>query len=221
MRKQKTILLATIALCLSTALAVGGTYALFTDHTEVNQHLQAGTLKIGLERIAYRDHTLGDDGLMVTSEVNETVVDLRESAKSLFEVEGAVPTAWYESTLRVTNKGSVAFTYGVRILWTADADATETELAREQALAEQLRITVTPQNAEPVSFMLAECARYDIDLGALLAGTNAATFTVKAEFVDDRVLNADPTAEAAKDNDLAQSARLDFDVQVYAVQKTS
>ena len=53
------------------------------------------------------------------------------------------------------------------------------------------------------------CADYDVVLGSMLKGDAAEQFTVKAEFV-----NRD-------DNNAAMQAEIEFDLQVYATQKTN
>ena len=45
------LLMASLTLMLSVSVAVAGTFALFSDKTNVTNHLSAGTLKIGLERV--------------------------------------------------------------------------------------------------------------------------------------------------------------------------
>ena len=49
-KKQRTVLLAALTLMLCLALIAGGTYALFSAQFEMTNHLQAGELKVALER---------------------------------------------------------------------------------------------------------------------------------------------------------------------------
>ncbi len=210
--KQRTLLLALVAIALSTVLIVGGTYALFTGDVRVNNHLSAGKLEIGLYRTSYTEHVLGANGLMSTKLPDTDPVDLVENRDKLFNITDlAVPTAWYEATLEVSNLGSVAFDYGVRMIW-EENDA-------ERPFAEQIRITVTSATVTK-TFMLTACE--DVDLGSILRGGEAQSFTVKAEFVDDVELNTGvENPDDLKDNDVNQNAGISFDVQVYAVQKVS
>ncbi len=57
-RKTRVVLIAVIVAVLGLTLAVAGTYALFSDSATVNNHLSAGSLKIGLTRTKYDKHVL-------------------------------------------------------------------------------------------------------------------------------------------------------------------
>ncbi len=205
----KALLFSMITLCICTALTVGGTLALFSDRAEVNNHLSAGSLDVGLNRIAYTENALNAQGIMAKS-TNNTRLDLTKSANQMFSIEKAVPTSSYEATVEVSNLGSVAFDYGMRILWKPNSDTKD----NDEVLANQLQITVTSSkianSTHSISFKLSECEEHDIQLGYLLKGTGVDTFTVKAEFINDNAVN-----------NLAMSANLEFDVQVYATQKTA
>ena len=50
MKKLRALLSAALMIMLSVSIAVAGTYALFSDSVEVTNHLQAGTLELGLTR---------------------------------------------------------------------------------------------------------------------------------------------------------------------------
>ncbi len=205
-KRTKTLLLSALALCICTILIVGGTYALFTDTVTVNNHLEAGNLDVGLYRIKYQNHVLNSSGLMATSGIDTSRVDLTKNSAKLFNVVQAVPTSWYEATIEVSNLGSTAFVYGVRVLWKPNSNATD----NDEAFAEQLKITITSAKlTAPVEFMLKDCESYEIALGYLLKNAGVETFTVRAEFVN------------VPNNNSAMLATLDFDLQVYAMQKTS
>ncbi len=204
MKKARTVLIAVSAICLCLALIVGGTFALFTDRVKVNNHLKAGDLEIGLKRLLYKARVLDETtGLMKDLPDDTTEVDLTTNASSVFKVNNAVPTASYEATIGIYNEGSVAYDYEVKILWDKN-HATD----GQKAFASQIKITVTSSSklTAPVIFMLDQCEAYNIDLGTMLKG-EAETFTVKAEFVDHT------------NNNAAKQVNLEFDVQVYAVQK--
>ena len=204
-KRTKTMLFSALTLLVCTVLIVGGTFALFTDSVTVNNHLSAGNLEVGLYRTSYRECVLGTDCLMSESAENTDRIDLCAVGSMLFNVTNAVPTSWYQATIEVSNLGSTAFDYGMRILWEANDDETD----NDEVFASQIKITITSEKLEEaVEFMLDECADHDISLGYLLKGTGAEAFTVKAEFVDDG------------NNNSAMLANLSFDVQVYATQKT-
>ncbi len=222
-RKDTLWISALLALVLCVALIVGGTWALFTDEVKVNNHLSAGNLEVGLKRVDYTEYVLdGTTGLM-TTKVDDEDIDLTVNNNEIFTVEKAVPTSWYEATIEVSNLGSAAFDYGMRILWTNENTATEKDLA----FASQMQITVTSSKIADadrdgqdengtnyVQFMLDECADpgNDISLGYLLKNEGANSFTVKAEFVNSDVKDV---------NNAAMLASLTFDVQVFAPQTTS
>ncbi len=203
-KTTRTLLVSSMALCLSTAIAVGATYALFTGGVTVNNHLKAGNLKVGLLRTAYQECVLNDDGLLEVLPVDETEIDLTKNPKKLFTVTNAVPECWYQATLYISNEGSVAFDYGMSILW----DETNATKAQKE-FAEQIEISIT-YGATPTvtTFALNQCAENEIDLGYLLKGEDAEVI-VKATFKDDA------------DNDLVQNKSINFDVQVFAEQKVS
>ncbi len=207
-RRRKTLLLSILTLCICTALVVGGTYALFTDEATVNNHLQAGNLKVGLYRTAYTENVLDDEGYLETTVVHAQNDKIDSDDKNLeeelwlFNVNNAVPQSYYEADLDVLNQGSVAFSYGMRIDLTAGADT---------ALVNQIKITVTYGTNE-TWFMLSDYAANSIDLGVLTTGQSG-RFTVKAEFVDD-------VGEEFVNNN-AMDETVEFFVQVYATQKVS
>ncbi len=244
-KRTKTLLLSILTLCICTALVVGGTFALFSDSVKVNNHLSAGNLDVGLYRTSYKEYVLNDKGLMVERDGEDDpkfderlpLVGENGSDKELFIVSKAVPTSWYQATMEVSNQGSTAFDYGVRILWTDTTDETADDYCKnDEIIASQIRITITskeisdeiadgkvtvtdengenPVEINYVTFMLNECKDNDVSLGYILAGDPVETFTVKAEFVDDEVVGG------IVNND-AMNSELKFDVQVYATQKTS
>lgn len=200
-KRMRALILSMATVLLSVTLIVGASFALFSDSVTVNNHLAAGSLKVGLFRISYSEHVLGDGGLM-TDHTDSEKVDLTADESKLFNVEKAVPTSYYSATLEVSNLGDVAFDYGVRILWDTDSASDE-----EKLFARQITITVRDADGTAVKeFALADCASNEISLGFL---ESAATrkFTVQAEFED------------REDNDAVQLITIDFDLQLYATQK--
>ena len=201
-KRVRTMLLSMIVVCLSMTLVIGGTYALFSDQVTVNNHLAAGSLDVGLQRISYQACEIGSNGMLSTGTANTTTVDLTADNSSLFSVDKAVPGSWYQADIRVSNNGDVAFDYGVRILWD-----TSTATPAQTTLAGQIRITVSVGSTQMAQFVLTDLE--DVDLGSIMADGAAQVFTVKAEFVN------------SEENNAAQQSSLDFDLQVYAVQKLS
>ena len=205
MAKKRTLLLSALTALLGVSVAVGASYALFTDQVTVNNHLSAGSLDVGLYRVEYKENVLVADGTMAESTPDTTRVDLTQNADKLFVIDDLfVPTSWYETTVEVSNSGDVAFDYGVRILW-KDDPAND----KDQIIAGQIQITISVGDTQKEQFYLCDCADYDVVLGSMLKGDAAEQFTVKAEFV-----NRD-------DNNAAMQAEIEFDLQVYATQKTN
>ena len=205
MTKKRTLLLSALTALLGVSVAVGASYALFTDQVTVNNHLSAGSLDVGLYRVEYKENVLVADGTMAESTPDTTRVDLTQNADKLFVIDDLfVPTSWYETTVEVSNSGDVAFDYGVRILW-KDDPAND----KDQIIAEQIQITISVGDTQKEQFYLCDCADYDVVLGSMLKGDAAEQFTVKAEFV-----NRD-------DNNATMQAEIEFDLQVYATQKTN
>ena len=205
MTKKRTLLLSALTALLGVSVAVGASYALFTDQVTVNNHLSAGSLDVGLYRVEYKENVLVADGTMAESTPDTTRVDLTQNADKLFVIDDLfVPTSWYETTVEVSNSGDVAFDYGVRILW-KDDPAND----KDQIIAKQIQITISVGDTQKEQFYLCKCADYDVVLGSMLKGDAAEQFTVKAEFV-----NRD-------DNNAAMQAEIEFDLQVYTTQKTN
>ncbi len=201
---KKNVLISIAALLIGGIVVTGATFALFTGKSTVNNHLKAGNLTVGLYRTSYETHALTKEGLLETSAADTTRVDLTKDAKQLFTVANAVPESWYKAAVEVSNDGSVAFEYGMRILWNEGGKAS----ADEVLFASQMEITLTYGEEQTEVFMLNQSGDKDIALGKLLQSEKA-SFTVKAEFKND------------PRNDEVQNTSVDFDIQVYATQSTS
>ncbi len=204
-RRMRTVLLSMVMVCLCLALLIGGTYALFSDQETVNSYLKAGKLDAVLYRVEYQDCTLGENGMLVTSERNTDRIDLTNASSKdimLFDIEKAVPQSWYEACLEVSNAGNVAFDYGVRMLWNVDGQATDAQ----KELASQIQITISGEDGTELAEFALSAGR-DVDLGTILVGGAAQEFTVRAEFLND------------PDNNIVQDVALEFALQVYAIQK--
>ncbi len=205
----KAILYSSIAICLCAVLIVGATYALFTDSVTVKNHLSAGNLDVELYRVGYQKYSQDKtDGKMKLSEVNTTRVDLSVDDSVMFTAEKVVPGEWHEATMEISNNGTTAFDYGVKVVFDYAALT-----GKNKAFAEQVRITVTKSDNTTESFLLCNAATTEVVSGYILAGGEPHTFKVKAEFVND-------TTEP-NENNSAMSGAFDFDIQVFAIQKTA
>lgn len=207
--KAKALLYVCIALLLTTSLAVGVSYALFTDSVEVQNHLEAGTLDVTLERTSLEYTFLNEEGYLVTK--TEGALDLTEATKeNVFGLDTTttkiVPGSYFDAKLAIGNNGNVAFDYSVEIkLLTKDE-----ELAN--ALAKQLKVTITDAEGKAVAeYMLSDLhgeANCEVKAGHMKANETKHNFGVKVEFVHHA------------DNNDAKSQEVAFDLIVSAVQAT-
>ncbi|MBQ8496562.1 MAG: hypothetical protein IJ489_03795 [Clostridia bacterium] len=209
---RKRVLLvsgAIILLCIT--IIAGMTFALFTDEEAVNNHLKAGDLDITLIRTNLKSTRLTERGFLetVTDDTDKDFTNNKD--ENVFGLDGEliVPLSEYEADLTLTNKGDVAFKYGIQIVLGEDSDPD---------LAEQLEVTVTVNNADGTT----ETKRLNEGLGigsnaqtfGLLAVGDDCDFSVKVKFLDDRKY------EDEFENNDAQGDDVYFDLVVYAVQYT-
>ena len=97
-KKSRTLLLSMVTACLCLVLIVVATYALFSDTVSVNNHLKAGKLEVGLERIGYTTCTLDDNGTLVVRPKDETKINLAEDASVLFETDRVGPMSSFSAS---------------------------------------------------------------------------------------------------------------------------
>lgn len=198
------------AICLSfTALVLSGvalaatTWSLFSDNREVNNHIEAGDLSVGLTLRSVSGTQTNAAGIPEYFERN-TVVDLGKDSSPVFAFTNAIPGVAQNAVLEIENLGVSAFDCEVRVV-TLVAEGTAAT-----ALAEQIRITVSAEGLTPVVFWLSEWEKPEsvASLGRVLAGGLPLRFSVKAEFAE------------GENNNAAKSGELTFDLQVRAVQAT-
>ena len=212
-KKLRTLLMCTLSIMLCMATVVVGTYALFTDKVTLNNHLQAGTLEISLVRTKLTKTELTERGYLETSELpdGENGKDFSNATnENVFGITDGtlvVPGSSYQADLKLTNGGSVAFTYLVE-LKIIEGGST--------ALADQLIITAGKSEAAATSKKLSDVANgliFDGELAASTPETNTAVnFFVKVEFVNDTETDA---------NNAAKNGEVKFDIVVSAFQKTT
>lgn len=215
-KRVRTLLLAGLTIMLCMALLVGGTYALWSKDVSVTNHLVAGNLDLKLERIALSKTMLDNDtgymkDVVVQTEANDPVDLTTGSGVNVFGIEEGelvAPTSCYEATLKLTNNGSVAFTYQIIIRY---EDLIVDGVNLSEALKDQLMVSVNNNTAQPLSDF--EDVDNQVVIASYLvttAGANTTKFTVKIEFKnDDNVNNA------------AMNKEVEFDLIVKAVQLTS
>lgn len=199
--KSKVVLISTLSILLFTGVIIGSTFALFTDSKEVESHIEAGTLKIGLSRTKLEGTKVADDGTISTFN-DSTKIDLVEDQGSIFNLQKIAPTIYQEATLEIENKGSIAFNYTVDIVdISQDADIN---------LLKQIEVSIMNSTKDEVM----KKSLYDFkddEITSPIADVLASEkdiFYVKASYLD------------TPDNDLTQGKELSFDIKVYAEQLT-
>ncbi len=213
-KTKRSLLVSVLMLLLCVAAVASGTYALFSDSVDFDQHLQAGTLDITLVRTKLVTTELDSRGFLVSNEDNPDTrrVDFTNSIpENAFGIESGdkiVPGYKVEATFEISNNSDVAFGYWIEILCT-DEDKKD-----GQNLAKQLQISVN--NADGVF----------VGEGLIVRGNNSKyikvlptpgmdTFTVCIEFLDSDIPEYD-----IEHNNSAKGEKLDFDLVVKAVQVT-
>ena len=208
--KVRTLLMACVMIMLCAAMIVGGTYALWSDKVEVNNHLSAGTLKVSLQRTYLEKHTLGDDMYMVTTTDN-TIAPTTANIFGMSSDECVVPTSYYAARLELTNKGDVAIDYEIKIVVKSDSD---------KELAKQVKVFIGE----------GEIGNVDYDEGRYLAteadgNVTLTQFTVGNGFMDKPQTKKEfwvkIVFEDRLDNNDAQNKQASFDLLITAMQKTS
>ena len=202
-KKRRILIVSIFVLIFAALLGAAGTFALFSDSVTKTNHLQAGSLKIGLYRTSLTGTQLEEDGTLGDYENSERI-DLTKTDENVFTMTNVCPLVSQTATLEVSNLGTTAFTYSVGVI-NVELD-TESE-AKSEALAEQIEITLTA-GEETETFFLSEVPSNGkiISLGTMLVTDAPQTFSVTATFVDD------------ENNNAAMSGSLTFDLIVNAIQ---
>lgn len=200
--KKSRVTTVFVSVVLVLALVAGlmvATYALFSDQTRVNNHLQAGTLQIELYRtnLTYTDYDAEGGKITVDEDVNLTTASEATVFASANYFPGMVQTA----ELKIVNNGSLPFDY--ELSFTID------EENAQSPLAELIFVKVTDADGKVVTAektTLADMAKTPVDIGSMngTAGESE-TFTVEISFDE----NA---------NDSVQQAEIYFDILVTATQ---
>lgn len=204
-KKLRVILASSIMILMCVTMIIGGTYSLWSDEVNVENHLSAGSLDVKLERISLTKNYLDSEtGYLVTTNPNLDVVDFSNSNTNndnifgISENEKVVPGIFYEARLRITNNGDVAFEYDVIVILTSVSNA----------LAEQLKVFVDGEEKGYLS-------EYVNDGQAIIATQTMAKNDRAKEFVVKIVFDNLET------NNAAQNQEVIFDLLVNAVQKTN
>ena len=231
--KKRGIFLTVMTLMLCLALVAGGTYALFTDATELKTHLVAGTLEVDLVRTklsaTYLDATTGyltgpsvlhDEDISFKNPGTLGILDVPAdpSNPNAQPIASSVmaPGCSYtvDMEIRGTADNSVAFGYWIQI----DYQGTANEFSK------QIMVSVTTEDGTTVTKMandLSETLGSDDDLLGTVAKNGAAKFTLTVTFCDDSTFAGDnSTANDSLTNNDAKTQDFEFDIIVHAVQAT-
>ena len=205
--KLRAVLVASMTIMLCMILMVSGTYALFSSETKVENHLQAGSLKVTLMRTRLVKNKLDENTGYMKPEENNNDVDFSvATTENVFGIgtdELVAPSSSYEAFMKLTNSGSVAFDYKVAIKLTSVSNE----------LAQQMKVYVDGvATGKHLSDYLAQAdgSLVTIVTGKMAKGSEKA-FSVKIEFenLSNEVNNA------------AQLQDASFDMVVSAVQRTA
>ncbi len=203
--QKLTLALLTITVCI--ALLVGGTFALFSQDITVTNHLVAGNIKASLTRERLEKDYLDKDGQIKKADPNTDSMDFTnaqyENLFGLKEGDMVAPGCSYTATMRLTNKGTVAFTYWLEFKLNGEANK----------LAEQLEVTVTAGGNTTTQPLSAGLTLGSADKG--LAVVNASQDNSKYESTDFTVT---VKFVSSGDNNAAQSLSVGFDLVVHAIQ---
>ena len=213
--QKRTLLVSAAVILLCMTIIVGMTYALFTDTTKLTNHLEAGDLKITLNRVALEKTALNEKGFLETTTVQklgDTPVPFDKATKEnvfgIVKNELIVPGSTYKATMEIANNSDVAFGYWIEIVCTNKKDGAD--------LAKQVKVYVDADSQYVGNDLKVVGA--DGKYIGILGVKDSETFTVTVEFED---LAYDFDGSTLKsDNDAAQGEKLSFDLVVYAVQIT-
>ncbi len=202
MTNKKRILITSfsvIILCL--CILVGVSYSLFTDSEQVTNHLKSGDLDITLERIGLEYVTLNEQGYLEIKDNTEVIDFTNTTEENIFgldQEELMAPGSYYEATLKLNNKGTVAFDYTIEIVLNDAAND----------FANQLKVYVDGDTEGKVLGEIKEDNKYVIASTAAVEASSAKEFTVKVLF------------ENHTDNNKAQDSSISFDLVISATQST-
>ena len=204
MKRNRILLIASAVILLCTCIITGVSYALFTDSVSVTNHLQAGKLDVTLERTDLTYCILNDAGVLETVTVDADLDFTSSTANNVFGIDASgmkvVPGSYFVAKMKMGNNGNVAFTYDVSI----------SLLEGNNALAEQLTVTVTHPNGSTTVKKLSELTNgLTITAGTMGATDSAQEFTVAVSFDD------------ATANNSAMNKSVVFDLVVTAEQATA
>lgn len=217
MEKERDLIVFCLLILLCMFIIVGLIFSLFADSISVKNHLKAGNLDVTLTRTNLEYSVLNEDGELAVTDVTDDYNFTASTNENVFGIDATdiriVPGSYFDADMEIANNGNVAFTYSVGISLISDSNS----------LAEQLQVTVTHPDGTTTTKKLSELAGgLSIATGKMKVTDASQSFSVRVEFIDDAVANADlADGETPMDNDLAQTQSAVFDLVVTAVQATT
>lgn len=201
-KKFKVLFISYIVILFCTVLIVGGTFSLFTDSVKVVNHLQAGSLDVELIRtnleytkineLGYLEVVQDNDNFDFTNKVDANIFGISDDNLKI------IPGSYFNVTLDLINKGSVAFEYSVKFVLNC----------KENELIKQLNVEIIDQNGNIKVKRFNEFIEDEtILIGEMDNFNNKETFNIKITFLD------------LEENNIAKDENLSFDLVVTAVQK--
>ena len=199
--KKRILIISFSAIILCLCIFVGASYSLFTDSERVTTHLKSGELDITLERVNLEYTVLNDEGYLEIKE-DQSVVDFTNSTdKNIFGLAQdnlMAPGAYYQATLKLDNKGTVAFDYTIEVVLTSELNE----------FADQLKVYVDGDTEGKTLSDINENNKYIITGVSPVEANTSKTFTVKVVF------------ENLSTNNDAQDKSFSFDLVISATQTT-
>ena len=201
--KFKALLISVVTLAVMSLIALGGTFALFTDDVTLNTHLKAGNLNVTLTRTNLVSEVLNTDTGFIKKVTNTDDVDFSgNTTKNVFDVTSdtlIVPGSKFTAEMQLENKSGVAFNYWIEIVIKS----------AKNELSEQLKVTVTTDS---------ECSATIADGVKIGSETQPAGTLAKGEkelfYVVVEYQNLD-------NNNDSQGKSVEFDMVIHAVQATT
>lgn len=225
MNRKRVILTSCSIILLCTAIIVGVTFALFSEQIALTNHLKAGELAITLTRTNLKYSTLDSEGYLkeITVEDDEDFTASNSRDKNIFNVgDGTLiaPGSYFESTMKLTNNGNVAFTYEVSLAFNDEKSG--------KNIADQILITVTDtegnlliDKAMLLSDFPTEKARFTLLQGEMAASEVTDEFVITVKFLNDADDDDKVYLKDGVINNSAKSETAIFDLYVTATQKTT
>ena len=201
--KFKALIISVITLALVSLIALGGTFALFTDDVNVKTHLKAGTLNVTLTRTNLVSEKLNTQTGFISKIENSDDVDFsKETDKNIFDVNNntlIVPGSKFVAEMQLSNKSDVAFNYWIEIVCNDKA----------MDLASQLKITVKADTEYSASLANGLNVGSESSPVGVLAKGQSKTFYVTVEYLN------------LANNNSSQGESVEFDMIIHAVQATT